>query len=137
MAGKIRQGRRRINFDRKQVRSVPLCCVETDTGKYRLKGVPNHFSGASRVAGFWRTCHAKMTKEDWALVLAEFDACRSRREDGAAPEARRSPEARGDPAARSWQRDTCGDWVILQRERLDDFTAPGNVAKDNHMSGTE
>jgi hypothetical protein len=24
MAGKIRQGRRRINFDRKQVRSVPL-----------------------------------------------------------------------------------------------------------------
>jgi hypothetical protein len=35
------------------------------------------------------------------------------------------------------QRNACRDWVIRQRERLDDFTAPGNVAKDNHMSGTE
>jgi Resolvase, N terminal domain len=54
-----------------------------------------------------------------------------RREDGPQAETHGSPEARSDQAARSWRGDACGDWPVLQCERLDDFEAqsekPSNI----------
>jgi hypothetical protein len=63
MAGKIRQGRRSINFDRKQVRSVPLQYCEAYVclwslaqllGQNSTRSKKNKLNRAARPVGFLR-----------------------------------------------------------------------------------